>query len=130
MSEKKHRVAMILGILIIIAFLTGTWAQDHLSTLEGWKPYTPSRLQWLALELNAALRVRLSEESGYSMDFVPIENEDAILIYVRYLPSVNREVMNISINSARDVILIKVESYGWTSWLKVKEDIKLAQPRR
>lgn len=127
MRKKKHRIAMILGVLIIIAFLTGTWAQDHLSTLEGWKPYTPSRLQWLALELNAALRVPLSVESGYLMDFVPIENEDAILIYVRYLPSVNREVMNISIDSARNVITIKAEGYGWTSWLKVKEEIKLAQ---
>jgi hypothetical protein len=79
--------------------------------------------------LNADLRIAISTNNGYLMNFVPIEKEDTILIYVRYLPSVNREAMNISINSARKVISIKVEHYGWDSWLKVKEDIQMVQQK-
>ena len=94
---KKH--AIILGILVIITFLTFTWAQEH-SDLEGAKPYTPSRLEWLDVELNANLRVSLLSNNEFLMSFVAIEKENAILIYVRYLPSVNREVMNKIINSA------------------------------
>ena len=120
----------ILGILVIITFLTVTWAQDRFPDLEGSKPYTPSRLEWLAVELNANLRVSMSVNNGYLMSFVPIEKEDTILIYVRYLPNVNREVMNISINGAREVISIKTKQYGWNSWLKVREDIQMEQLKR
>ena len=117
----------ILGILVIITFFTVTWAQDRSSDLEGVKPYTPSRLEWLAVELNANLRVSMSVNNGYLMSFIPIKKEDAILIYVRHLPNVNREVMNISINSAREVISIKTKQYGWNSWLKVREDVQMEQ---
>ena len=117
----------ILGILVIITFLTVTWAQDRSSDLEGAKPYTPSRLEWLAVELNASLRVSMSVNNGYLMSFAPIKKEDVILIYVRHLPNVNREVMNISINSAREVISIKAKQYGWNSWLKVREDVQMEQ---
>ncbi len=122
----KQYVA-ILGILVIITFLTVTWAQDRFSNLEGSKPYTPSRLEWLAVELNANLRISMSVNNGYLMNFAAIEKEDAVLIYVRYLPKVNREAMNISINSAREVISIKTKQYGWNSWLKVREDIQMEQ---
>ena len=119
------------GILLIacalIAMATFVWAQEPMAKLEGWKPYTPTRLQWFAVELNAGLRVDLSSESGYSMDFIPIEKEDRILIYVKYLPNVNREVMNMAINTAREVISIKAKSYEWSSWLKVKEQVQIAK---
>ena len=89
--------------------------------------YTPSRLEWLAVELNAGLRVRLTQDNGYSMDFVPVENVDAILIYVVYLPTVDREVMNLAIDTARKVIAMKVKSKGWASWVNVKEQVTLAK---
>jgi hypothetical protein len=71
----------------------------------------------------------LSLDSGYSMDFIPIEKEDVILIFVKYLPNANREVMNIVINSAREVISIKAKSYDWSSWLKVKEQFQMAKAK-
>ena len=117
------------GTLLVLACAAFVWAQEQSAKLEGWKPYAPSRLQWLAVELNAGLRVPLSLEDGYSMDFVPIANEDAILIYVKYLPSVNREFMNMSINTAREVISMKSKSYGWSSWLKVKEKVQMAEAK-
>lgn len=100
------------------------------TALEGFKPYTPSRLEWFAVEMNAGGRVELSEASGYLLDFVPIEKEDAILIYVRYLPTVNREVMNMAIESAREIIAMNAKSRHWNSWLRVKEDIKMAEPTK
>ena len=49
------------------------------------------------------------------------------MIYARYLPDVNRTVMNISIDSARKVIEITAKSYGWDGWLKIREDVQLAK---
>jgi len=90
--------------------------------LEGGKPFIPSRLDWLATTLNAYYRI---EESSYSLLFVPIENQNAILIYVRYWPKVNRETMNLRIENAKELIRISAKSYGWNSWLKIKENVKM-----
>jgi hypothetical protein len=46
---------------------------------------------------------------------------DTTLIFVRYLPPVDRELMNMTINVAREVISIDAKSRGWSSWLKVKK---------
>jgi hypothetical protein len=50
------------------------------------------------------------------------------MIFVRYLPTVNRKIMNIVIESAREVINITARSYGWDKWLKIKEDIQMVKP--
>jgi hypothetical protein len=95
--------------------------------LEGDKPYTPTRLEWLAVDLNGRLRVDLSEETGYLMQFVPMKGTDTILIYVTYLPSVGRQAMIMSIDSARKVISIEAKARGWSSWLKVDEHVEMGK---
>ena len=63
-------------------------------------------------------------EIQQSLIFTAVENEDTLLIYVRYLPTVNRQVMNMNIDTARKVISIKAKAHGWTKWLRIKEDIQ------
>ena len=116
---------LLCALLLVLSWTLIVEASDVPKRLFGNQPYAPTRLEWLEVELNAGLRVNLSEESGFSMDFVPIGNEDTILIYVRYLPSVNRTIMNMSIDAARKVIAIKTKSYGWSGWLKVKENVEM-----
>ena len=82
----------------MLVFGCTVFAQDQ-SKLEGWKPYAPTRLEWLAVNLNAQLRVDFSAHNSYAMGFVPFEKEDAIIIYVSYLPSVDRPTMNIAISA-------------------------------
>ncbi len=114
--------------LVAALFLIG--ATQVATALEGSKPYTPTKLEWFAVEMNAGGRTELSQANGFSLDFVPIENEDAILIFVRYFPTVNREAMNMAIDRARQVIAIRAKSYRWNNWLRVKEDIKMLDPRK
>jgi hypothetical protein len=64
-------------------------------------------------------------ETGFSMQFIPKTGTDTIIIFVTYLPSVDRKVMNIYIETAKKVISINSKSRGWNSWLKVKEQIEL-----
>lgn len=92
---------------------------------EGMEPYIPTRLEWLAVELNASNRVDIYDIEGYFLTFIPLEGENTILILVRYTPKTNREAMNIGIEAARKVLEINVKSRGWSSWLKVREDIAL-----
>lgn len=90
-------------------------------------PHVPSCLDWLSVDLNASLRVEMTEDSKYSMAFVGLEKEDTILIYVACSPDmtfVARQIMNMSVETDRKVIVMRAESLGWTSWLKVREEFQ------
>jgi hypothetical protein len=100
------------------------------SISEGMKDYIPSRLEWLAVELNANYRIDMYDLEGYLLSFIPLEKENTILIFVRYTRQTNREVMNIGIDTARKVIEMNAKSRGWNSWLKVKEKIELADTKK
>lgn len=117
---------IILISVIIMLIIADASAQKKNAQYEGTKPYTPTRLEWIAVELNSGFRTDLTPESGFSLTFVPLHNQNTILIYVRYLPTVNREIMNSAISTARELIDIKADYYGWRSWLKVREDIKMS----
>jgi hypothetical protein len=117
---KLNRVAI---ALFLLGVLVGS-AQNRIT--EGARPYTPSRLQWLAVYMQAAARKDISVADGYSIGFAGLESENTILIYVRYLPSVNREIMNGAIETARMIIDGRAKAEGWSSWLKIREDVKMA----
>jgi hypothetical protein len=120
MRHHRHAAPLLIATVVLNTLAFG---QN-----EGLKPYTPTRLEWLALDYNARLRVEFSESSGFSMAFVETKG-DTILIYVRYVPSVNREAMNMAINGAREVISMDAKSRGWSSWLKMKEEVKMVETK-
>jgi hypothetical protein len=120
---RKHPEFMRLAVLLIL----GTLLLAQPPSRQGDKPYTPTRLEWLAADMNARMRVDLTPESGFSMEFIPVAGTDTITIYVVYLPSVVRQVMNTYIDAARRVISIETRSRGWDSWLKVKEQVELGK---
>jgi hypothetical protein len=94
----------------------------------GSEPFVPTRIDWLTTTLQASLRTDATETEGYDLEITSPDPE-TILIYVRYSPTVNRQAMNITLDAARKVIDITAKSYGWDSWLKVREDIQLAKTR-
>lgn len=118
------------GIVLIPAFVFITclavYAEQMQPILEGMKPYIPTRLEWLALELNAVYRTDMNELEGYMLSFIPIEKENTILIYVFYNHQTRRELMNRGIDHARKIVEKEAKSRGWDSWLKIKEEIKLS----
>ena len=116
-------------IIISISFLIVSPAipYEHSQSIpEGMKDYIPTRLEWLAVELNAMYRTDMHDVEGYLLSFIPLEKENTILIFVRYSQRTNREAMNLGIDTARKVIEINAKSRGWNSWLKIKEKIELA----
>ncbi len=94
----------------------------------GLQPYTPTRIEWLATQMQADLRQDMSSDDHFLLNIVN-SGPDTLLIYVRYLPDVNREAMNMAIDAARKVIAINAKSRGWTGWLKVREDVKIARAK-
>jgi hypothetical protein len=120
----KITVPVILTVLFISAF---SICAEQANLPEGMKPYIPTRLEWLALELNASYRTDLHDLSGYMISFIPIEAENTILIYVGHTRQTHREAMNIAIGYAHKLIEKTSKSKGWNSWLKVREKIELIE---
>lgn len=93
---------------------------------EGAKPYTPTRIDWLVTSLQASLREERMDSDGFQLE-ITSPDPDTVLIYVRYLPTVDRTVMNMDIDAARKVIDITTKSYGWQNWVKVREDVQMTK---
>ena len=64
----------------------------------------------------------------FSLNIVQSDHE-TLLVFVRYQPNVNREIMNASIDTARQVIMSTAKSYGWDKWVKVKERVEMVKPK-
>ena len=90
----------------------------------GSRPFTPTRIDWLTTRLQASLRDDSLQTGGFYLNITSSEPE-TIVIRVDYLPTVNREAMNISIDSTRQVIAVVAKVYGWEKWVKVREDVQL-----
>jgi hypothetical protein len=94
----------------------------------GLQPFTPTRIDWLTTELQASLRDDDLYNNRYELQ-ITTPDPETVLIYVRYMPDVDRTIMNSAIDTARKVIQITVKSYGWDDWVKVREDIQPAKKR-
>jgi hypothetical protein len=91
--------------------------------LPGSLPFTPTRLDWLAVELNAFARIQTLATERFTLMFTPRPTDDAIIIYVRYLPNVNQDDLRGAIREARNIINIITKRHGWDGWVNVVEDV-------
>lgn len=103
-----------------------SYAQDERSR-PGLAGYTPSRIEWLALAVNSIVHHRVNGENPYTLDVIQADHE-TLLIHVRYYSTVDREAMNLDIDSTRKVIMIAAKSYGWEEWVKVREHVEMYEP--
>ena len=111
-------------VACIVAIAAAAFAEGNEVKLEGSKPYMPTRLEWLAVELNATHSTELTQVPGYSLHFVADHPRDTILIYARYIRSADPEIVNSAVAGARELVKITAEGYRWDNWLKVREHIK------
>jgi hypothetical protein len=90
----------------------------------GLTPYTPTKVEWLALAVNSQLRQDARADFPFSLSVVHSDHE-TLLIFVRYHTTVNREIMNRTIDTAREVITSTAKSYGWDNWVKIRERVEM-----
>lgn len=94
----------------------------------GLAPYTPTQIEWLALIVNSYLRHEATADNPYDLSVVQ-EDHETLLIVVRYHPTLNREMMNGIIDSAREAIRSRAKSYGWDKWIKIRENVGMYPPK-
>ena len=101
----------------------------------GSLPYTPSRIEWLALSLTAEHRVDFSDSTPFTLSFDAVGNS-TVAITVWYYPDMTLQQqrnMNEYIALARQQAETLAISLGWSSWLRVTESrhsANRAQPQQ
>lgn len=122
---KKYIVTTILAIFLIFStyiFSIKIIAQTN-SNSPGLEPYIPTKLEWLALTLNAYSEAKNMNEYNFVIYYLT-EGDNTILIHVQYyVNNVHREMMNVNVEIARNRILREAQARGW-DWVKIKEDYK------
>ena len=114
--------------IVFLVFIHSVVAAQSIQDKPGYQRYTPTRVEWVALVSNDALQQRMTEEMPFSLNVVAIDHE-TLLISVDYMPSVSRELMNDTIENARQVIMIRAKNYGWEKWVKIKERVEMVKPK-
>jgi hypothetical protein len=115
-------------VALAASLVFSTALAEPVQSKPGLQPYVPNRMEWLALVLNSQLRQDATVDSPFSLNIVNSDHE-TILIFVRYQPNVDREILNMSVETAREVTQITAKSYGWGKWLKIKERIEMVKPK-
>ena len=98
-------------------------------TQPGMTPYTPTRLEWLALDLEASYHQDFGRDSNYSLHYLP-KPPNTVLIFVDYKSEASTEAVNHAIDSAKEVVSQDASSHGWRSWVKVEVQRKLIQKEK
>ena len=122
------RVLAAFAATVVLAWQGAVAYGQQVQSKPGLLPYTPTRIEWLALVVNAQLRQDATVDNPFSLSVVQSDHE-TLLIFVRYHPKTDREIMNRSIETAREVIRITTNSYGWSKWVKVRELVEMANPK-
>lgn len=126
--EEEMRKSLMTGLFIVclIAILGLAMHPAAPPTQPGMVPYTPTRLEWLALDLEASYHEDFGGDSVYSLHYLP-KPPNTVLIFVHYKSEAATETVNRAIDSAKDVINHDASSHGWQSWVKIEVQRKLIQ---
>ena len=109
-----------------VSIFTYSYARPQ-ATSPGLEPFTPTRMDWLSTTLEANLHeIVMGNGYNFALDVVATDPE-TITIRVEYTSNVDRKIMNEHIDDARQAIQIAAKGYGWDSWVKTREDIRLTK---
>ena len=90
----------------------------------GLEKYIPTRLEWLALQLNDLFRRDDIVQDRFSIYYAPGIDGESIHVRVNYFDDVDKEIMNEWINRSKISVLTMAKLYGWSSWIKVEVDVE------
>ena len=94
-------------------------------TGEWEKPYLPTQIEWLTLQLNANYSYPLFAESGeYVARFSFWNRKDNVVeITVHYASRVESQKDKLMAH-AKKIVVALAEAYGWENWIKIEGKFK------
>jgi hypothetical protein len=116
--------------------------EQQMSDQPGLTPYTPTKIEWLALTVNSQLQYEHHASDPYEL-YVVQADHDTLQIFIQYLPAVyprpragnprpfpagDPGTMKHKIKAAREKIMATAKRYGWDTWVKIQEPVESLPP--
>jgi len=108
-------VICVVAASLVAALQVHSHAAPH-PTEPGMVPYTPTRLEWLAVELEASYHSTMENKNDYAISFVP-KQPNTILVYVQYLNDAPK--IQTAIDTGKILVNRTASHHGW-SWVKIE----------
>lgn len=90
----------------------------------GLEKYTPTRLDWLTVMLNAQFRYDNAISDRFSLSYLPGQDGKTVYVIVKHFADANKKRMDERIDLAKKAVSAVSELYEWDSWLEVKVDVE------
>lgn len=114
----------IIFVICAILSLAGVAVMSNSPAQPGMLPYTPTRLEWLTVDLEASYHQDFSRDSNYSLHYLP-KPPNTVLIFVHYTAETSTGNLEKAIDAAKQQVNQDASSHGWSSWVKVEVQRKL-----
>jgi len=91
------------------------------SRAPGMLPYSPTRLEWLELELQANYREEddTDPDTYHTLDFTTTA-PDTVVVLVQYSNRTSAIIVDRMVEHGKRLAKKEVASYGWSSWVKIE----------
>ena len=121
-----RRVVVICAVAALIALTVHSDAAPHSAEpgMEpGLMPYTPTRIEWLALDLEASYHQDFGHDSGVSLHYLA-KPPNTVLVFIHYTSEASAEAVDNAIETAKQLVKQDGASHNW-SWVKIEVQRKL-----
>jgi len=112
-----RRLLAATAMVVVLTTLSAAALGHFSEKKEGDEPYTPTRLEWLALRLNA---LRSTSDPSFRVDYWPLDQRNTIRVNVRYRKGMDPELVKHKIDVCRTFARTIAGVYHWETWLQVK----------
>jgi hypothetical protein len=117
--RRYRTIAPYLLPLVCVAALLCVAAQKKES---GDEPYAPTKLEWLAMRINALFRQAFQDADSYALDAREV-HPNTLLLTAYVGPTCERTTVNKPLEKLREVTEAIAKSYGWDDWLIIREKV-------
>lgn len=94
------------------------------NTSPGNQRYRPTRIEWLAVELQAKLGTKNLAYDRFTLSIAKsLTVPDTLVVNVRYLPDVDPRIMYMAVQYAKNATTMIVAFHGWHNWVKITESV-------
>jgi hypothetical protein len=130
MPSLKWFVLVAVGLFLLCVFPASRRTSASGETHPGAESYVPTKIDWL--ELQARLEIKedswdMQSRSGMMID-VSGKDSETLVIFLTYLPNTSRVLINRKMDNCKKRVHKIAQLYKWDDWLKVEENIEMAEP--
>lgn len=114
---------VLIGILAtsLIIIVTAYSQKDNLS--QGQQPYTPNRLEWLELQLNAKYSHLIIGEGDFIIRYEAIPEDNIVYALIWYPPDTGEDTRQRITNEFEEVAVTEILEMGWSDWCRVESKV-------